>query len=313
MNWGITVGPARKRLESGYLRVGKYTAGAPQPYAISYLTAGIIDDMKEGRVEVTGKAADGSVTASYVTGRLVMPTTAWNRPSHDAQRYGTEILKAFMPDRRFPFQKALYAVEDCLRHVLAEKRAATVVDFFSGSGTTLHAVMRLNKQDHGNRRCIMVTNNEVAASEQKSLREKGRRPGDAEWEQWGICEYITKPRIEAAITGRNTNGEPIQGDYQFIDEFPMADGFEENAEFFTLTYETPVAVNYQTAFPRIAPLLWLRAGSVGRRIDKVPAAGWDVADAYGLLTSSPMTNGVSRRFRAACPRGWKRSDCMSPT
>ena len=283
MNWGITVGPARKRLESGYLRVGKYTAGAPQPYAISYLTAGIIEDMKEGRVEVTGKAADGSVTASYVTGRLVMPTTAWNRPSHDAQRYGTEILKAFMPDRRFPFPKALYAVEDCLRHVLAEKRAATVVDFFSGSGTTLHAVMRLNKQDNGNRRCVMVTNNEVAAGEQKSLREKGRRPGDAEWEQWGICEYITKPRIEAAITGRNTNGEPIQGDYQFIDEFPMADGFVENAEFFTLTYETPVAVNYQTAFPRIAPLLWLRAGSVGRRIDKVPAAGWDVADAYGLL------------------------------
>ena len=35
----------------------------------------------------------------------------------------------------------------------------------------------------------------------------------------------------------------------------MAEGFEENAEFFTLTYETPVAVNYQTAFTRIAPLL----------------------------------------------------------
>jgi len=35
----------------------------------------------------------------------------------------------------------------------------------------------------------------------------------------------------------------------------MADGFEENAEFFTLTYETPLAVSYQTAFGRIAPLL----------------------------------------------------------
>ena len=63
----------------------------------------------------------------------------------------------------------------------------------------------------------------------------------------------------------------------------MADGFEENAEFFTLTYETPLAVSYQTAFARIAPLLWLRAGSLGRRIHKIPSDGWDVADNYGLL------------------------------
>ena len=68
-----------------------------------------------------------------------------------------------------------------------------------------------------------------------------------------------------------------------VEKVPMSDGLEENAEFFTLTYETPVAVSYQTAFARIAPLLWLRAGSVGRRIEKVPAAGWDVVDSYGLL------------------------------
>ncbi|UUO05322.1 hypothetical protein M4951_18310 [Blastopirellula sp. J2-11] len=283
MNWGITVGPARKRFKSGYLRVGKYTASAPQPYVISYLTAGIIEDIRMGRVEITGKAEDGSVIASYLTGRLVMPMTTWNKPSHDAQRYGTEILKQLMPDRRFPFPKALYAVEDCLRHVVAEKREATVVDFFSGSGTTLHAVMRLNKQDGGRRRSIMVTNNEVAPGDQKSLRENGNRPGDLEWERWGICEYITKPRIEAAISGRTTDGKPIKGDYQFIDEFPMADGFQENAEFFTLTYETPVAVNYQSAFSHIAPLLWMRAGSIGDRIENLPVAGWSVAYSYGLL------------------------------
>jgi adenine-specific DNA-methyltransferase len=288
MNWGITVEPARKRLESGYLRVGKYTAGAPQPYAISYLTAGIIEDIRNGRVEITGRAADGSVIASYVTGRLVMPTTAWNKPSHDAQRYGTEILKALIPDRRFPFPKALYAVEDCLRHVLAEKRAATVVDFFSGSGTTLQAVLRLNKQDGGGRRAIMVTNNEVAADEQESLRKKGLRPGDPDWEKCGICEYITKPRVEATITGRTPNGEPIKGDYQFTDEFPMANGFEENVEFFTLTYEAPLRVASNREFTRIAPLLWLRAGARGRRLNDV-SKGWDVADAYGVLADLDHT------------------------
>ena len=64
----------------------------------------------------------------------------------------------------------------------------------------------------------------------------------------------------------------------------MAEGFEENAEFFTLTYETPVSVSHNRAFARIAPLLWMRAGSEGRRIKDIPAQGWDVADTYGLLT-----------------------------
>ena len=159
-----------------------------------------------------------------------------------------------------------------------------VLDFFSGSGTTAHAVMRLNRQDNGVRHCISVTNNEVAANEQSKLRKKGLRPGDLEWEKHGICDYITKPRVAASITGNTPEGEPIKGDYKFTDEFPMADGFEENAEFFTLTYEAKDAVNHNLAYARIAPLLWLRAGARGKRIDKLPADGWAVADTYGLLT-----------------------------
>jgi adenine-specific DNA-methyltransferase len=63
----------------------------------------------------------------------------------------------------------------------------------------------------------------------------------------------------------------------------MSEGFEENAEFFTLTYESPIGVSHNRAFARIAPLLWMRAGSTGRRIEKLPEQGWDVADTYGLL------------------------------
>ncbi len=144
--------------------------------------------------------------------------------------------------------------------------------------------MRLNRQDGGQRQCISVTNNEVAADEQKALRERGLRPGDAEWEKHGICDYITKPRVAAAITGNTPDGEPVKGDYKFTDEFPIAEGFEENAEFFTLTYEAKDAVNHNLAYARIAPLLWLRAGARGKRIDKLPADGWAVADTYGLLT-----------------------------
>jgi adenine-specific DNA-methyltransferase len=142
--------------------------------------------------------------------------------------------------------------------------------------------MRLNKQDGGRRQTILVTNNEVSADEQKALREQGLRPGDPEWERWGICEHIAKPRIEAVITGKTPDGQPIKGNYKFADEFPMSDGFEENAEFLTLTYETPLRVASNREFAKIAPLLWIRAGARGRRIDDI-SKGWDVADAYAVL------------------------------
>lgn len=63
----------------------------------------------------------------------------------------------------------------------------------------------------------------------------------------------------------------------------MSDGFEENAAFFTLTYEDPLSIRHHRAFERVAPMLWLRAGSRGRVIDDLGEDGWDVAEAYGVL------------------------------
>lgn len=208
------------------------------------------------------------------------------------------MLAKFLPDHRFPFPKSLYAVEDALRFFVADKPDAVILDFFSGSGTTAHAVMRLNKQDGGRRQCISVTNNEVSADEQKTLREKGLRPGDPEWEALGICDYVTKPRIRAAITGKTPDGEPIKGDYKFTDEFPMADGFEENVEFFTLTYEAPRPVAHHRSFAAIAPLLWLRAGAQGRRIDQ-PVDDFDIAEAYGVLFDLDAAEGFLASLHAA--------------
>jgi adenine-specific DNA-methyltransferase len=145
--------------------------------------------------------------------------------------------------------------------------------------------MRLNHQDGGRRRSICVTNNEVGVAEQATLRARGLKPGDEDWEALGICDYITKPRIRAAITGTTTTGAAIAGDYRFVDEFPMADGFAENAEFFTLTYEDPALISLGRRFEAISPLLWLRAGAVGERIDHVAEEGWAIPPqaVYGVL------------------------------
>lgn len=286
MNWGLVKQSAQKLLEKGYLSAGPFRSGKPQPYPVRYLTSGVVADIESGLADIVERLPDGSVRAVYRGDGAAEETvtTQWDRTSHSSTSYGTGMLKALLPGRRFPYPKSLYAVEDCLRLLVANKPDAVILDFFAGSGTTVHAVMRLNKQDGGNRQCISVTNNEVGVGEQDALRERGLRPGDDEWEQWGICDYITKPRVEAVITGKDAAGLPISGRYKFTDEFPYADGFEENAEFLTLSYETPVAVSHQTAFARIAPLLWMRAGSQGDRIEALPPEGWKLADTYGLLT-----------------------------
>lgn len=296
--WGITPETAKRYLKDGYIRARNYKPEFEQ-VAIHYLPSGTVSAIQDGRIDVVGRDPDGAVQAVHRERKGVIPKRVWNMTSHNAENGGSLILSKLLPDRRFPFPKSLYAVEDSLRFFVGDKPEAVILDFFSGSGTTAHAVMRLNKQDGGRRQCISVTNNEVAADEQKALREQGLRPGDPEWEKHGICDYITKPRVAAAITGKTPDGALIKGDYKFTDEFPMAEGFEENAECFTLTYETPVAVSHHTAFARIAPLLWLRAGSRGRRIDRLPAAGWAVVDAYGLLFNTDFSEPFMAAVRQA--------------
>lgn len=282
--WSVVPETLRDLIQRGAVRVGRVDLQKRQ-FPIFYLTSQQLAAIDSGQLEVKGRTTSGVLKVYYRedAGRASAPRTVWDKVSHSASEHGSMLLRAILPSRKFPFPKSLYAVEDVLRLFVKDRPAAIVLDFFAGSGTTAHAVMRLNKQDGGRRQCISVTNNEVAADEQQALIQQDLRPGDPDWEKWGIADYITKPRIEAAITGLTPAGEPIDLDYAFTDEFPMAEGLEENAEFFTLTYETPIAVDHNRSFQRIAPLLWMRAGSQGLRIDALPEEGWAVAETYGLL------------------------------
>lgn len=298
--WSLSHPKFNEYINKGYVKFGKKNGGGRTPY---YLMEGQLAAIESGDLMVTGKDADGAVQLTKVANQR-SPLTIWNQASHSTSGHGTKLVKDLLSDRTFPYPKSLYAVEDALRFVVSSKPEAIVLDFFAGSGTTAHAVMRLNRQDGGRRHCISVTNNEVAAEEQKTLRDQGLRPGDADWEKHGICDHITKPRVAAAITGKTPDGRPIKGDYKFIDVFPMAEGFEENAEFFTLTYEDKNAVNHNLAFARIAPLLWLRAGARGQRIEKLPAEGWAVVETYGLLTevdqATPFIHAVNQAKGIRC-------------
>ena len=264
MNWGIKPEEARERLAGGYLRAGKHTPSAPQQYVISYVTGGNIKDIDAGIAVIDGYEPDGSVRAYYPKGRDKMPTTNWNRPTHDAQRFGTNILTPIIGGR-FPYPKSLYAVKDCLRFFVANKPEALVIDFFAGSGTTLHAINLMNAEDGGHRRCILVTNNEVSNAEEKSLVSRGYQPGDEEWSNLGIARYVTWPRTVCSIEGHDVNGKPLKGDYITSGEEPMhmADGFKANAAFFKLGFLDKNAVALGRQFKELLPVLWLKAGAHG--------------------------------------------------
>ena len=278
--WQSTPDGARSLLKKGYLKVGSKTVNG---YSISYLPRGEQKKLESDSVKIIGYKKDGSVlfddsalVASFV------PGTQWRISSHDAAIYGQLLNSCFLPDRKFPFPKSLYAVEDCLRFFVADKPNALIVDFFAGSGTTAHATMLLNHLDGGHRRCISITNNEVGPDAEKEFTKQGLRPTDNEWQEIGIAKYITWERMKAVITGIASNREPVKGNYKFTEEFPMSDGFKENAIIFDLTYENLWDIKLDRAFNAVAPILWMTAGCKGPIIEKL-GKGYATTDYYAVL------------------------------
>src|SRR3989338_2892953 len=111
--------------------------------------------------------------------------TVWQNSKYDASEYGTKLIQDLVPSTSFDFPKSVFNVYDCLVPIIAERKNAIVLDYFAGSGTTGHAVMILNKEDGGNRKFILCTNNE---------NNNGNGAG-------GIAEKACYPRIKKVIEG----------------------------------------------------------------------------------------------------------------
>lgn len=213
MEWGLTGTPLGELNSRGFVRVGKRRNNNPMPYSISYLSTEDVKKVDAGVLKIVGEREDGTKVVVDETGKSTRMQTVWTTGSYDAGAYGKTILKNILLGRNFPFPKSLYAVYDTLKHIVSENKEAVILDFFAGSGTTMHAVNLLNARDNGNRRCIMVTNNEVSAEEETNLKTRGFQKGDPEWEALGIARYITWPRTLCSINGVNINGKSLDGFY----------------------------------------------------------------------------------------------------
>jgi len=320
MNWGVTREPLQLLIDQGLIRISKGKKKGKQKYIFKYLSTKFNEKILEGRWAVRGERKDGSKIVVETGGKVSRVTTVWNKKSYDAGQYGTALLKDIIGQGKFSFPKSLYAVEDTLRYFVADKPNALIVDFFAGSGTTLHAVNLLNFEDDGKRRCICITNNEVSSSEADKMTKSGLRQGDPEWEKYGIARYVTWPRTKCSIEGKDINGNELKGDYgvyreefeidkddkvisksngkavkkgiykkvlkkpynENLAELKKNQGFKSNAVFYELTYENSWPIRLDQAFNSIAPILWLEAGCRGPVIDKI-SGGYQVTDYYGVL------------------------------
>lgn len=279
-NWQVEPKTLRKLYQKGYVRLGGFTQ---RGMAITYLKSGEQQKIENGIFNVVGHRKDGSVIEGDMESeREFIPGSQWDIPSHNATYHGSQLLNKIIGNR-FTFPKSLYAVHDTIRFFVANKPNALIVDFFAGSGTTLHAVNLLNAEDGGKRRCIMVTNNEVSEAEAKTLRKQGYKPGDEEWEKYGIARYVNWPRTVCSIEGHDINGNPLKGNY-LGSELPMSDGYAANAQFFKLSFLDKNAVAMDMQFKELLTTLWMKAGAVG----ECPVIESSEIDEYYIFPANKM-------------------------
>lgn len=213
-NWGVGPGSLRALIKKGYVSLGGFDEGR-RTWGISYLSRKLQLQIESGAIRIVEfDKVRNVVSVEYAEERERQIKTVWHRSAHDAGAYGADVLKAILGEgRRFSFPKSLYATRDAVASVVRDRPNALIVDFFAGSGTTLNAINLLNAVDGGQRRCILVTNNEVSAEESASLSGRGLQPGDAEWEAQGICRSVTWLRSKYSILGRRDDGSMLSSDY----------------------------------------------------------------------------------------------------
>ncbi|UDK99185.1 site-specific DNA-methyltransferase [Lysinibacillus sphaericus] len=143
----------------GYIKVSKNRLKKhPNKYSVQYLPEGVVDKIESGLLEVVG-TEEGAPTLVFGENKTVgsdIPTI-WTEKDFYTTK-GTTLVKEVLGAKKFPYPKPLELMVEVLR--ATSKSDSIILDFFAGSGTTGQAVMELNKEDKGQRKFILCTNNQ---------------------------------------------------------------------------------------------------------------------------------------------------------
>jgi len=238
--WSVGSDTLNELIKKGYVACGKFDIKR-STWGISYISQPNQLQIERGGIRIINRdPITGVVEIEYAHGDTRVVKTVWHRTLHDAGAYGSDMVTAIIgQSRAFSFPKALYSTKDAIASIVRKNKTALIVDFFAGSGTTLHAVNLINAEDDGKRRCILVTNNAVSEAERNELKAADYQPGDAEWEKRGICRSVTWPRTEYSILGKRADGTQLAGEY-FTSQTATK---EVNRTFYQLGFvENPAAL-----------------------------------------------------------------------
>jgi adenine-specific DNA-methyltransferase len=142
----------------------------------------------------------------------IVPQTIWKHEDVGHTQQAKQELNTVLQglDATFDTPKPIRLIQQILKLATPNDTPSVILDFFAGSGTTLHAVLEMNRQDGGRRQCILVTNNEVTDKTRRELENKGMT--EAEIDAQGICRAVTYPRVRRVIEGyTNAKGDKVVG------------------------------------------------------------------------------------------------------
>ena len=122
--------------------------------------------------------------------------TVWTDSKYNAKTHGTLLVKSIMGATVFSNPKSLYAVEECIRASIHDKDDALILDFFSGSSTTAHAVMELNSIDGGKRKFIMV---QLPEDLDENLKKATPKEKETIKNAIKLCDQLGKPHNIAEV------------------------------------------------------------------------------------------------------------------
>lgn len=163
--------------------------------------------------DIVAKKEEGSIVLYEKLREDSVIKTHWIKKEYHGYHFGTKLLETILGTKKFDFPKSIFLISDILR--LITKENSIVLDFFAGSGTTGHAVLKLNEEDGGNRRFILCTNDEN-----------------------NIASEVCYPRIARVIKGyKELNGEKVAGHdgnlKYFKTSFVGAEPNDKNKEMLT--------------------------------------------------------------------------------
>lgn len=128
--------------------------------------------------------------------------TVWSDKRYDANTYGTKIINELVPHNGFTFPKSLWTVYDAILSGTKNDKAAIILDFFSGSGTTAHAVMEINKNDGGHRKSISIQIPELTYLGKKELIINDKEKNNINQDKYIIDKKTGYPEIEKDSVSR---------------------------------------------------------------------------------------------------------------